>query len=139
MGRHQDSTPVMIPADTDLTTVIDATFALDTDLTDSSIDAIFNTVQATVNGTGTNVKVGDDAYIGDINVSNHIQIAGVQDMTKGFIQFGSGSAMPRIGGNGANHLNIANIPSYASNAAALSGGLVAGDVYRSVDNLAIVH
>ena len=100
---------------------------------------VFSTVQALINGTGTNFKVGDDAYIGDINVSNHIQVAGVQDITKGYIQFGSGSSMPKIGGGGANHLNIANIPAYASNAAALSGGLVAGDIYRNGDNLCITH
>ena len=113
--------------------------ALDTDLTDGSIDAVFNTVKGSVNGTGTNFAVGDDAYIGDINAVNTIQLKGQQDGTKGYIQFGSGSAMPKIGGSGANHLNIANIPTYASNAAALSGGLVAGDIYRLGDYIGIVH
>ena len=112
--------------------------ALDTDLTDGSIDAIFNTVKADVNGTGTNFQVGDDAYIGDINVVNTLQIKGVVDGTKGYIQFGSGSSMPKIGGGGANHLNIANIPTYANKAAAVSGGLVAGDIYRNGDNICIV-
>ena len=108
-------------------------------LTTAGGDAIFSTVQATINGTGTNFKVGDDVYIGDINISNHMQVAGVQDITKGYIQFGSGSSMPTIGGSGANHLNIKNIPAYASNAAALSGGLVAGDIYRNGDNICITH
>ena len=102
-------------------------------------DAIFSTVQATINGTGTNFKVGDDAYIGDVNISNTMQVAGSQDITKGYIKFGSGSATPTIGTSGVNHLNIANIPAYASNAAALSGGLVAGDIYRNGDNLCITH
>ena len=100
---------------------------------------VFSTVQALINGTGTNFKVGDDVFIGDINVSNVMQVSGVQNMSKGFIQFGSGSAMPTIGGTGQNHLNISNIPAYANNAAALSGGLVAGDIYRLSDYLAIVH
>ena len=100
---------------------------------------VFSTVQALANGTADNFKVGDDAYIGDINVSNVMQVKGVQDGTKGFIQFGSGSAMPRIGGNGSGRLNMANIPSYASNAAATSGGLAFGDIYRNGDNLCIVH
>ena len=112
--------------------------ALDTDLTDGSINAVFNTVKADVNGLGTNFKVGDDAYIGDINVVNTLQVSGQQDMTKGYIQFGSGSAMPKIGTSGVNHLNIANIPTYANKAAAVSGGLVAGDVYRTGDNICIV-
>jgi hypothetical protein len=47
--------------------------------------------------------------------------------------------MPTIGGGGQNHLNIANIPAYASNATALAGGLVAGDIYRNTDALCIVH
>jgi hypothetical protein len=101
-------------------------------------DAVFNTVSATVNGTGRNFKVGDDAYIGDINVVNTVQLSGQQDATKGYIQFGSGSAMPKIGGNGANRLNIANVPVYANKTAAVAGGLVAGDVYRTGDTLCIV-
>ena len=100
---------------------------------------IFSTVQALANGTADNFKVGDDVYIGDINVSNVMQVKGVQDGTKGYIQFGSGSAMPRIGGNGSNRLTMSNIPSYASNAAAISDGLAFGDIYRNGDNLCIVH
>jgi hypothetical protein len=112
--------------------------AKDTDLTDGSINAVFNTVRADVNGTGTNFQVGDDAYIGDINVVNTLQVSGVQNATVGYIQFGSGSNMPKIGGNGANRLNLSNIPTYANKAAAIAGGLVTGDVYRTGDNLCIV-
>lgn len=100
---------------------------------------IFSTVQALANGTADNFKVGDDVYIGDINVSNVMQVKGVQDGTKGYIQFGSGSSMPRIGGNGSNRLTMSNIPNYASNAAAISAGLSFGDIYRNGDNLCIVH
>jgi len=115
--------------------------AKDTDLTDGSIDAKFNTVHADVNGTGTNFKVGDDAYIGDVNITNTLSIKGVVDGTKGYIQFGSGSNMPKIGGGGTNHLNIKNIPTYANNATAIAGGLVTGDIYiyTGSDFLAIVH
>jgi hypothetical protein len=124
-----------------VTTVDGLGLALDTDLTDGSKDVVFNTVHADVNGTGTNFKVGDDAYIGDINVTNTLSIKGVVDGTKGYIQFGSGSGLPKIGGGGANHLNIKNIPTYPNNAAALAGGLVAGDIYiyTASDFLAIVH
>jgi hypothetical protein len=99
---------------------------------------IFSTVQALANGTADNFKVGDDVFIGDINVSNVMQVKGVQDGTKGYIQFGSGSNMPIIGGNGSNRLNMANIPVYANKTAAVAGGLVAGDIYRTGDNLCIV-
>jgi len=94
---------------------------------------------ATNNGNGQNFKVGDDAWIGDVNRANTIQVSGVQDATTGYIKFASGSNTPIIGSNGANRLNIANIPSYASNAAALSGGLIVGDIYRNGDNLCITR
>lgn len=55
-------------------------------------------VAATNNGNGTNFKVGDDAWIGDINFGNTLQIKGVQDGTNGFIKFGSGSSSPIVGG-----------------------------------------
>jgi hypothetical protein len=106
---------------------------------DGSGVGVFSTVQALANGTADNFKVGDDVLIGDINVSNLMQVKGIQDGTKGFIQFGSGSAMPRIGGNGSNRLTMSNIPSYASNAAAISAGLAFGDIYRNGDNLCITH
>lgn len=94
---------------------------------------------ATNNGNGTNFKVGDDVWIGDVNVSNTMQVAGVQNSGSGYIKLGSGAGTPVIGTSGANHLNIANIPAYTSNALALAGGLVAGDIYRNGDNLGIVH
>ena len=96
---------------------------------------------ATNNGGGQNFKVGDDAWIGDVNRSNTMQVSGVQNATIGYIKFASGSNTPVIGSNGANRLNIANIPTYANNAAALAGGLVAGDIYiyTASDFLAIVH
>lgn len=92
---------ITIPANTNLADYIDNVsgegFAKDSDLVDGSIDAIFNTVQATINGTGTNFKIGDDAYIGDQNRSNTVILHGVQDANAGYLQFGSGSLKPSIG------------------------------------------
>jgi len=98
-----------------------------------------NIFHATSNGLGTNFQVGDDAWIGDVNYTNTLQVSGQQDNTKGYIKFGSGSATPIIGTSGPNHLNIVNIPVYSNNTAAIAGGLVAGDIYRNGDNLGIVH
>jgi hypothetical protein len=94
---------VTIPGNTTLENYIDvvsgtATFAKDSDLTDGTIKATFDTVAATSNGLGKNFKVGDDAYIGDINKTNTIVVAGVVNGDRGFIQFGSGS-QPSIGHN----------------------------------------
>lgn len=49
----------------------------------------YDILYTTNNGNGTNYKVGDDAWIGDINVSNTISIKGVEDATKGGVVFGS--------------------------------------------------
>jgi hypothetical protein len=49
----------------------------------------FSQVFASLNGTGENFKVGDDCWIGDINVANTLKIKGVQDATAGYITFGN--------------------------------------------------
>jgi hypothetical protein len=48
-----------------------------------------NKVLSTSNGAGENYKVGDDAWIGDINVSDTIQIKGVEDDANAYIVFGT--------------------------------------------------
>ena len=45
------------------------------------------------NGGGQNVRIGDDLWIGDINVSNTTRFSGAQDSTKAFIIFGSSDAV----------------------------------------------
>lgn len=54
---------------------------------------------ASNNGLGTNFKVGDDAWIGDINAANTIRITGIQDATQGYLVFGNsnGTALGRSG------------------------------------------
>jgi hypothetical protein len=130
-----------LATDTDIATLNTRINAVTSSIGVSGSYASQDIYYATNNGNGTNFKVGDDAWIGDINASNVMQVKGVQDATKGYIQFGSGSLMPKIGGGGVNHLNIKNIPTYANNATALAGGLVAGDIYlyTGSDFLAIVH
>lgn len=50
----------------------------------------FNQVYVTNNnGTGQNVKIGDDAWIGDLNQANYIGIVGAQDPTIGGIILGN--------------------------------------------------
>jgi hypothetical protein len=49
----------------------------------------FDKVLATSNGLGENFKVGDDAWIGDVNTANCIRIKGQQDATAGYISFGN--------------------------------------------------
>lgn len=43
------------------------------------------------NGTGKNLRIGDDAWIGDCNWPNVLQIMGFSDESKGYIRFGNDS------------------------------------------------
>ena len=119
---HRDlgSTPMMIDADTTANDTIDVVFAKDTDLTDGTKNAIFNTVAATSNGAGQNFKVGDDAWIGDMNKSNTIVISGVQEPTAATIQFGSGS-QPSI-----SHLVVGAAFPAVGSSQAITGSLLMG-------------
>ena len=49
----------------------------------------YDILYTTHNGDGTNIKIGDDAWIGDVNEANQIGIIGVEDATKGGIVFGN--------------------------------------------------
>ena len=49
----------------------------------------FDQVLSTNNGNGTNYRVGDDAWIGDVNAANTIRVKGIQDATAGYITFGN--------------------------------------------------
>lgn len=48
---------------------------------------------ATANGTGRAIAIGDDAWIGDINVANTIGIRGQGDINAGFVSFGNSLTM----------------------------------------------
>jgi hypothetical protein len=115
---------VTIPANTNLADYIDNVsgegFAKDSDLVDGSINAVFNTVEADSNGLGQNFKVGDDAWIGDRNVSNTIVLSGIQEPTSAILQFGSGS-QPSI----AHLVEGASFPAIGS-AQAITGSLLLG-------------
>lgn len=71
-------------------------------------DKGFNTVYAgtfagTLNGSGQNFKVGDDAWIGDINAANTMGVKGQQDGTQGYIVFGNTNTQT-LGRSGAGAL-----------------------------------
>ena len=96
----QNSTTVQIPVNTTLEAYVDSRITIDSPLTDGTLDTVFNFVTAsnftaTANGTGENFKIGDDAYIGDVNISNTLGLKGIQDPTQGYIKFGT--AGPLVG------------------------------------------
>lgn len=66
----------------------------------------FDTVSATNNGNGTNFAVGDDTWIGDVNIANTMQIKGQQNAAKAFIKFSSGSNSSFIGGTNNGYFQV---------------------------------
>lgn len=58
------------------------------------------------NGNGTNVYVGDDTILGDVNISNTLSIRGQQDATKGYIVFGNSNTTAYIGRDGTNPITV---------------------------------
>ena len=46
-------------------------------------------IEATNNGNGTNFKVGDDAWIGDVNQADTLRISGQQNSANAYVIFGS--------------------------------------------------
>lgn len=58
-----------------------------------SIDQVISTN----NGNGTNFKVGDDVWIGDINTSDTLSIRGQQSANNGYIVFGNADTTTKLG------------------------------------------
>ena len=94
--------PIVQGGDTDQITVTN----LGQGILNLGLSITGSTVTANSNGAGTNFRVGDDVWIGDVNLANTMQVAGIQDATKGFIKFSSGSASPIIGSTGNNIFQI---------------------------------
>jgi hypothetical protein len=61
-----------------------------------SSDPTFNTVTANQDGMGENFLVGNDAWIGDVNISNTMNVKGVEDATTGYISFGNSNTSSSI-------------------------------------------
>jgi hypothetical protein len=63
-------------------------------------------VMSTNNGAGENFKVGDDIWIGDINLSDTMQLKGVADSANAYIVFGDGDTT-KLGRSGTGPLTYA--------------------------------
>ena len=64
-------------------------------------DVTADQILTTSNGLGVNVRIGDDVFLGDINVANTMRISGNQDSSKGFITFGNNNTSLGRSGTGA--------------------------------------
>jgi hypothetical protein len=84
-------------------------------------------VHAAHNGAGTNFRIGDDAWLGDINQTNTARLMGVQDNSKGYIVFGAGDTAT-LGRSGTDALTYTG----NFNAAVITGSTVkAGTIGNS--------
>jgi len=59
----------------------------------------FNSIVTSNNGQGTNFRIGDDAWLGDVNVADTVRLAGLQNSANAWLRFGSTSteALGRAG------------------------------------------
>ena len=76
-------------------------------------DASLTSLTLTHNGSsGENLQIGDDVWIGDVNISNTFNVKGVEDSTQGYISFGqngttrSGAGKKNYIGSDSNDLTI---------------------------------
>jgi hypothetical protein len=46
-------------------------------------------IYAVNNGNGQNIRIGDDAWLGDVNVANTVRLMGAQDNTQAYLRFGN--------------------------------------------------
>lgn len=56
-------------------------------------------IEVTENGTGESIKIGNDAYIGDVNTANSVGVKGNTDKRQGYVAFGA--AGKRFGYDGS--------------------------------------
>jgi hypothetical protein len=79
----------------------------------SSTDT-FDKIYVTHNSDGTNVKIGDDAWIGDVDEGNHIAVIGVEDASVGGVILGNQGTASITGNNSELNLHaFSNVNIYA--------------------------
>ena len=61
----------------------------------------YDKLYTTNNGNGTNLKIGDDAWLGDVNSANTLSVQGAQNAALGGIVFGNGLS-EKIATDGSN-------------------------------------
>jgi hypothetical protein len=101
-------------------------------------DKVLNTLTAgtfagTLNGSGQNFKVGDDAWIGDINTADTIGLKGQQNAANAYIVFGNSDATGKLGRAGTGPLTYAGAFSATSNVT--GGNILTGGIVSATGNI----
>lgn len=90
-------------------------------------------VYTTSNGAGTNLRVGDDAWIGDINETNTLRITGQQNAANGYIVFGNSDSTGKLGRAGTGPLTYAGAFSATGNVT--GGNILTGGIISATGNV----
>lgn len=98
-------------------------------------NVVASMVSANTNGTGNNFKVGDDAWIGDINVVNTLRIKGQQDSTQGYVVFGTGDTTGKLGRSGTGPLTYSGDFTTTGNVTTSKVVLDTWSIFANVDGL----
>jgi hypothetical protein len=77
-------------------------------------------IRLTNNGAGTNVYIGDDVVLGDVNQANTLGIRGLQDAANAYIVFGNANNTSYIGRAGSNPITVTG--QFAVNTGTVTGG-----------------
>lgn len=90
-------------------------------------------VAANNNGAGTNFKVGDDAWIGDINVADTMSVRGQQSALNGYIIFGNSDSNGKIGRAGTGPITCGTAFSATGNIT--GGNILTGGIISATGNV----
>jgi hypothetical protein len=84
----------------------------------------FDRVTTANNGSGTNIGIGDDAWFGDINISDTVRLMGQQSANNAYIVFGNADNTVKLGRAGTGALTWNGAFSVTGGLTTLSANLV---------------
>jgi hypothetical protein len=84
----------------------------------------FDRITTANNGSGTNISIGDDAWFGDVNISDSVRIMGQQSANNAYIIFGNADNSVKLGRTGTGALTWNGAFSVTGGLTTLSANLV---------------
>jgi hypothetical protein len=84
----------------------------------------FDRITTANNGSGTNIAIGDDAWFGDVNISDSVRIMGQQSANNAYIIFGNADNGVKLGRAGTGALTWNGAFSVTGGLTTLSANLV---------------
>jgi hypothetical protein len=84
-------------------------------------------IYAVNNGNGRNIRIGDDAWLGDVNVADTTQLSGAQNSNNGYLRFGNTNTST-LGVSGSGPLTWGGVLNVTGNILGATGTLSALNV-----------